>query len=154
MGAIASGGIRVVNHQIVESMGISQPVMDAVAAREMVELNRRERLYRGTRSPPDLRRRTVILVDDGIATGATMEAAILALRQAHATRIVVGAPTVAKDTYDDLRGKVDDLQAVITPDDFRGVGRWYAEFPQVTDEEVQNVLQRWVAGAAKREDVL
>ncbi|MFM1769483.1 MAG: hypothetical protein RJA22_2012 [Verrucomicrobiota bacterium] len=136
MGAIASGGVRVINREVVESLGLPPHVLDAAAARETRELERRERAYRAGRPAPAVRGRTVILVDDGIATGSTMLAAVRALRHLGAARIVAAAPTVAAATARTLLPAVDELVAVITPEDFAGVGQWYEDFTQTTDEEV------------------
>lgn len=142
MGAIASGGVRVLNGEVVESLRIPDGVIDAAAARELRELERRERVYRDDRPAPDVQERTVILVDDGIATGSTMKAAIEALRQLEAGRIVVATPTAALSTVREMRGDMDELVAVMTPADFSGVGQWYEDFSQTTDEEVRDLLQR------------
>lgn len=142
MGAIASGGVRVLNGSVVEGLNIPDDLIDAVAAQESQELERRERAYRDDRSAPDVQGRTVILVDDGIATGSTMKAAVEALRQLEAGRIVVAAPTAALSTVREMRGDVDELVAVMTPADFMGVGQWYEDFSQTTDEEVRELLER------------
>jgi erythromycin esterase-like protein/predicted phosphoribosyltransferase len=140
MGAVATGGVRVLNDQIVDRLGIPDYLIDAVAAREQQELSRRERLYRGGRPPPDVRGRAVILVDDGLATGATMHAAIQALRQQQPSRIVVAVPTASPETCAQMRAEVDDVICAITPEPFHGVGLWYQDFTQTTDEEVREVL--------------
>ena len=140
MGALATGGVRVLNDQVVERLGIPQHVIDAVAAREQQELARRERLYRGDRPPPDLRGRTVILVDDGLATGATMQAAIEALRQQKPARIVVAVPVASPDTCEEMKKKADEVICAVTPDPFHAVGRWYIDFSQTTDQEVAALL--------------
>ena len=140
MGAIASGGVRVLNRSVVEGLQISDDVIDEVAARELRELERRERTYRDGRPVPDVQGRTVILVDDGIATGSTMKAAIEALRQLEAGRIVVATPTAALSTVREMRPDVDDFVAVMAPADFSGVGQWYEDFSQTTDEEVRELL--------------
>lgn len=140
MGAVATGGVRVLNNDIVEALGIPAPMIDAVAARERQELARRERLYRGGRPPPDVRGRTVILVDDGLATGATMHAAIEALRQQGPASIVVAVPTASPDTCEEMKKKADVVICAITPEPFHAVGRWYQEFSQTTDEEVRELL--------------
>jgi predicted phosphoribosyltransferase len=127
MGAVATGGVRVLNDTIVSGLGIPDYIIDAVAAKELEELKRRERVYRGGRPPPDVRGRTVILIDDGLATGATMQAAIKALRQLHPARIVVAVPTAAPDTCEALRAEVDEVICAITPERFQAVGRWYEE---------------------------
>ena len=142
MGAIASGGVRVLNGSVVDSLGILDETIDAVATRELRELERRERAYRDDRPAPDMQGRTVILVDDGIATGSTMKAAIKALRQLEAARIVVATPTVALSTVREMGPDVDELVAVMTPADFAGVGQWYEDFSQTTDEEVRELLER------------
>lgn len=142
MGAVASGNVRVLNDQLVRRLGIPDHVIDEVAAREQQELARRERLYRGGRPPPDVRERTVILVDDGLATGATMHAAIQALRQQQPARIVVAVPTAAPETCEELRAEVDDVICAITPEPFHAVGLWYREFSQTTDEAVRDLLAR------------
>ena len=142
MGAVATGGVRVLNDQLVERLGIPEHIIDAVAARERRELARRERLYRGGRSPPDVRGRTVILVDDGLATGATMHAAIQALRQQNPARIVVAVPTASPETCEEMKARADDVICAITPEPFHAVGRWYQDFSQTTDEEVAALLAR------------
>jgi hypoxanthine phosphoribosyltransferase len=140
MGAVATGGVRVLNDQLVERLGIPESLIDAVAARERQELARRERLYRGNRPPPDVRGRTVILVDDGLATGATMYAAIEALRQQNPARIVVAVPTASPETCEEMKIKADGVICAITPEPFHAVGRWYRDFSQTTDEEVGVLL--------------
>ena len=140
MGAIASGGVQVLNEDVVAQLGLSTAAIEAVAVRERRELQRRERLYRNQRPAPGVRGCTVILVDDGIATGATMRAAIRALRQLQAGRIVVAAPTMAWSTAQEMRAEADDCVAVMTPTEFYGVGQWYEDFSQTTDEEVRDLL--------------
>src|SRR5882724_8964267 len=142
MGAVATGGVRVLNDQVVRALHIPDYVIDAVAAREQQELARRERLYRGGRPPPDVRGRTVILVDDGLATGATMHAAIKALRQLQPARLVVAVPTAAPETCEALRAEVDEVICAITLEPFYAVGLWYEDFSQTTDEEVRDLLAR------------
>ena len=142
MGAVATGGVRVLNDQLVNRLGIPDHLIDAVAVREGQELARRERLYRGGRPLLDVRDRTVILVDDGLATGATMHAAIAALRQLHPARIVVAVPTASPETCEEMRAEVDDVICATTPEPFQAVGRWYQDFAQTTDEEVQDLLTR------------
>lgn len=149
MGAVATGGVRVLNDQIVGGLHIPDYVIDQVTAWEQQELARRERLYRGDRPPPDVCGRTVILVDDGLATGATMHAAIKALRQQQPARIVVAVPTASPETCDQLRAEVDEVICAITPEPFYAVGLWYEDFSQTTDEEVRNLLAQSVpAGRA------
>jgi predicted phosphoribosyltransferase len=140
MGAVATGGIRVLNDEIVDGLGISDDVIDAVAAREQQELARRERLYRDDRPPPDVAGRTVILVDDGLATGATMRAAVQALRQRQPARIVVAVPTASPDTCEALKTEADDVICAMTPEPFLAVGHWYEDFRQTTDDEVRDLL--------------
>jgi erythromycin esterase-like protein/predicted phosphoribosyltransferase len=140
MGAVATGGVRVLNDTIVSGLGIPDYLINAVAAKELEELKRRERVYRGGRPPPEVRGRTVILIDDGLATGATMQAAIKALRQLQPTRIVVAVPTAAPDTCETLRAEVDEVICAITPEPFHAVGRWYEDFAQTTDDEVRELL--------------
>jgi erythromycin esterase-like protein/predicted phosphoribosyltransferase len=142
MGAIATGGVRVLNDQLVERLGIGEQAIEAIAARERQELERRERLYRGDRPPPDVRGRTVILVDDGLATGATMHAAIEALRQPNPARIVVAVPTASPEACEEMKEKADDVICAITPEPFHAVGRWYQDFSQTADEKVGILLAR------------
>jgi predicted phosphoribosyltransferase len=142
MGAVATGSVRVLNDQLVTRLGIPEHVIEAVAAREQQELARRERLYRGGRPPPDVRGRAVILVDDGLATGATMHAAIHALRQQQPARIVVAVPTASPETCEEMRAEVDDVICATTPEPFHAVGLWYQDFSQTTDEEVRELLAR------------
>ncbi len=145
MGAIASGGVRVLNPGVIESLQIPESAIERVANREARELLRRERLYRDDRPPPIVRGRTVLLVDDGIATGSTMQAAVQALRQLGANRIIVAAPTAALATVRALRRDVDDVVAVITPAEFHGVGQWYEDFTQTDDAAVCAILARAAA---------
>jgi putative phosphoribosyl transferase len=142
MGAVATGGVRVLNDHVVRTLRIPPKVIDAVAAKELEELARRERLYRGDRPPPDVRGRTVILVDDGLATGATMLAAVKALKQQQPGRIVVAAPVAAADTCEQLAEEVDEVVCAVTPQPFQAVGLWYEDFSQTTDEEVRELLER------------
>jgi predicted phosphoribosyltransferase len=150
MGAVASGGVRVLNDHIVSGLRIPEYVIEAVTAWEQQELARRERLYRDDRPPPDVRGRTVILVDDGLATGATMQAAIKALRQQQPARIVVAVPTASPGTCDELRAAADEVICAITPEPFYAVGLWYEDFSQTTDEEVRDLLARSM-GAGRAE---
>jgi predicted phosphoribosyltransferase len=142
MGAIATGGVRVINQDVVRGLRIPPAMVDATAAREQQELERRERLYRGDRPAPDLRGRTVILVDDGLATGATMYAAVRALKQQGAGRVVVAVPIAPPETCDQLREVVDDIVCAVTPEPFHAVGLWYEDFSQTTDDEVRDLLAR------------
>jgi putative phosphoribosyl transferase len=140
MGAIATGGVRVTNRDVVDSLGIPDIVIDAVATQEQEELARRERTYRDDLPPPEVKDKTVILVDDGIATGSTMLTAVAALRQLNAARIVVASPVIAGLTYYQMRHTADDVAAVIVPEKFDGVGQWYEDFSQTTDDEVRALL--------------
>ena len=142
MGAIASGGVRVLNEEVVQGLGIPMEVIDAVSAEEEQELKRRELAYRGSYSEPEVRGKTVLLIDDGIATGSTIRAAIRALKAQHPARLVVGVPTAADSTCRELRPEVDDLVALMTPERFYGVGQWYEDFGQTSDAEVTELLQR------------
>jgi predicted phosphoribosyltransferase len=140
MGAIASGGVRVLNRDVVALAGLTEEVIEAVAAREGRELERRERLYRGGRPALPLTGRIVILVDDGLATGASMRAAVRAVRSQRPTRIVVAVPTAPPDTCESLAQEVDEVISVLRPYRFRSVGTWYDDFSQTTDGEVQLLL--------------
>lgn len=140
MGAIASGGVRVLNNAVIASMGVSPEAVEAVTARERRELERRERVYRGGRPAPEIAGRTLILVDDGIATGATIRAAVMALRQLHPARIVIATPVAAPSTCAELRPLVDDLICAQSPEDLYGIGFWYERFPQLSDNELRAYL--------------
>jgi predicted phosphoribosyltransferase len=140
LGAVASGGVRVLNADLVRDLAVSDAAIEAIAARELRELARREQLYREGRPPRDVEGHTVILVDDGLATGATMLAAIAALRRRKPARIVVAVPTAAPDTCEQLRAEVDEVVCAITPYPFHAVGVWYEDFDQTTDDEVQELL--------------
>jgi putative phosphoribosyl transferase len=140
MGAIASGGVRVLNEEVLRGIGISRDVIDRVARAEEIELKRREAEYRGDRPPPRIRGQTVILVDDGLATGASMRAAAMALRQHSPAKLVVAVPVAAGETCDEFRGLVDQIICAVTPDPFYAVGAWYEDFSQTTDEEVRELL--------------
>ena len=143
MGAIASGGTRVVNEDVVGPLRIDYETIDAVARREQTELERRERAYRGGISVPVVADKIVILVDDGLATGATMRAAVAALRQLRPKKIAVAVPVAAPETCIALRDEADAVICAVTPRPFQGVGKWYRDFSQTTDEEVQELLERW-----------
>jgi len=142
MGAIASGGVRVLNEDVVRGLDIPQATIDAVAAVEQGELDRRERAYRDDRPAPAIAGRTVIVVDDGLATGATMRAAVAALRQQAPRRVVVAVPVAAPATCAEFRAEVDEVVCVITPEPFRAVGLWYENFAPTTDEEIHDLLAR------------
>jgi predicted phosphoribosyltransferase len=140
MGAIASGGVRVLSDDVIDALGISERDVAAVAAAEEDELERREQAYRGTRAPPEVRGRTVILVDDGLATGSTMRAAAAALRSQYPRRLVVAVPVAPASTCDALRDLADEVICLATPQNFHSVGEWYEDFSQTTDEEVRRLL--------------
>lgn len=141
MGAIASGGERVINQDIVRYLHIPPGMIDAIAARELPELKRRERAYRGDRPAPQVEGYTVILIDDGLATGASMRAAITALRAQNPSQIVVAVPTAASETCQALEPEVDHMICATTPEPFYGVSRWYQDFSQTTDAEVKMFLE-------------
>jgi putative phosphoribosyl transferase len=149
MGAIAPGGVRVLNPEVSHWLEADADVIEAVAMRERHELERRERAYRSDRLPLDVVRRTVIVVDDGAATGATMRAAVQALRRMGATRIVVALPTAARDACAELRILADEVVCVTTPEPFNAVGCWYREFDQTTDTEVMALLHDAQSGGAQ-----
>jgi predicted phosphoribosyltransferase len=140
MGAIASGGVRVLNDDVVRWYGIPQDAIDAVAREEELELRRRELTYREGREPAPIDGRAVILVDDGLATGSTMRAAVKAVRQRQPSRVVVAVPVGARETCDELSAIADEVVCVRTPEPFSAVGQWYLDFDQTTDEEVRRLL--------------
>ena len=141
-GAIASGGVRVLNQDVARAIPNAQEVIEAVTAREMTELERREQLYRGARPAPELRDRIAILIDDGLATGATMRAAVKALRQRGAAKIVVAVPVGPPDTCRELEGEADEVICADAPEYFHAVGQYYEDFAQTSDEEVRDLLAR------------
>jgi len=142
MGAVATGGVRVLNEDVLDAVRIPDDVVDAVAERERHELARREQLYRGGRPAPDVRGTTVILVDDGLATGSTMLAAVEALRRQGPARIVVAVPTAPPQTCRELSRVADEMVCAITPEPFGAVGAWYEDFSPTTDDEVCDLLTR------------
>jgi putative phosphoribosyl transferase len=142
MGAIASGGEPLLNDDVVRELGITPAEVAAAVQRERAELQRRDQLYRGGRPLPDVHGRSVIVVDDGLATGATMAAAVKALRQLRPAQIVVAVPTGAADTCEQLRGLADEVVCASTPQPFRAVGQWYRDFSQTSDDEVHALLAR------------
>jgi predicted phosphoribosyltransferase len=142
MGAIAFGGTLVLNNDVIESLNPPFRVIQAIAARERLEIERRERAYRGNRPQLEVRGRTVILVDDGLATGSTMRAAVAALRRLGPARLIVAVPTAAPSTCAELGQEVDECICVMTPEPFHAVGVWYENFYQVTDDEVHTLLER------------
>lgn len=137
IGAVASGGVRVLNGDIIRMLSIPEEVINVVAKREIQELERRERLYRRNRPLPEISARTILLIDDGLATGASMRAAIAGLRAQHPDRIIVAVPAAAPDVCKAFESEADEIVCAITPVPFLGVGRWYEDFSQVTDEEVR-----------------
>jgi len=141
MGAIASGGIRVLNRDVLKKLRIPDDIVDAVALQEQREMDRQEEVYRGDQPLPDFKGRTVIVGDDGLATGSTMLAAVRALRQYRPARIVVAAPVAAADTFQMLSREADDVVCVNVPDSFHAVSAWYQEFSQTTDDEVRRLLE-------------
>jgi putative phosphoribosyl transferase len=140
MGAIASGGIRVLNEDVVASLRIPDEAIEQVAAEEQRELERREQAYRGVRPWPEIARKCVVLVDDGVATGATMRAAIAALRQQNPARVIVAVPVAPPDTVEILRGEADEVICLARPEPFMAISRWYTDFAQVSEEEVKQLL--------------
>ncbi|MBV8214308.1 MAG: phosphoribosyltransferase [Verrucomicrobia bacterium] len=148
MGAIASGDVRVLHYDTIDWLQIPQSIIDRVTETEKGELHRRELTYRGTTPPLDLAGKTVILVDDGIATGSTMQAAVAVVRSRNPQRVVVAVPTTPISTAKEMRNLVDDFVSIIAPDAFVGVGQWYDDFRQVSDEVTRDLYerarQRWV----------
>lgn len=142
MGAIASGGVRVLNEDVITLLGVSPETIERAAERERQELRRRELEYRGTEEPIDVKGLTAIVVDDGLATGSTMRAAVSALRRRGAARVVVAVPTASPDVCEDLGREVDEVVCATTPEPFHSVGAWYEDFSQTTDEEVKDLLRR------------
>jgi putative phosphoribosyl transferase len=141
LGAIASGGVRVLNADVVKAGGLSAETIDSIAEREQAELDRREKAYRGERPLPSLDGKAVILVDDGLATGATMRAAIQAVRAQNAAEVVVAVPVAPAATVASLQQSTDALVCLETPEMFLGIGQWYDDFSQTTDEEVRERLR-------------
>ncbi len=139
-GAIASGGVRVLNEDVMRSIPHADEAIDAVTIRETAELERREQIYREGRPPPELRDRIVILVDDGLATGATMRAAVKALRERGAAKIVVAVPVGPPDTCHELEERADETICLSTPEFFQAVGQYYEDFSQTSDEDVRELL--------------
>jgi predicted phosphoribosyltransferase len=150
MGAIASGGVLVLNREVIEDLGIPKATVEAVIAREQAELSRREQKYRGGRPPLEVSGKICILVDDGLATGSTMRAAIAGLRQRGPWRIIVAVPIAAPSTCRELSAEADEIVCAATPEPFVAVGRWYADFEQTTDEEVRALLEAAAREQAER----
>jgi putative phosphoribosyl transferase len=148
MGAVSTGGVRVLNEDIISAVGVSRAEIEHATEIQRKEIDRREQLYRGGRPAPKLAGRTVILVDDGIATGATVRAAITVIRAQQPGRVVVGTPVAAPSTVRELSRAVDEVVCVLMPDELFGIGLWYEHFPQLTDADVQAVLAQSGSSAA------
>ncbi len=142
MGAVASGGVRVLNDEVVRYLGVDGEWIERVAAAEQCEIERREHLYRAGRAAPAVAGRVVILVDDGLATGSTMKAAARALRRQQPARIVAAAPVASASTCTEMCSEVDEVVCLLTPEAFFSVGQWYDDFEQTSDEEVRDLLAR------------
>jgi len=141
LGAVAGGGVRVLNDDVVDALGLDEQAIDAITKRELAEVERREREYRGERPPPELRGKVVILVDDGLATGASMRAVALAARTLGPEKVVIAVPVAADQTCHEVRADVDEVVCAFTPTPFYAVGLWYENFEQTSDEEVRHLLQ-------------
>lgn len=142
MGAIAMGGARVLDRGLIAQLGVSDAEIERVTGREEIELERRQKQYRGARPLPDIAGRTVILVDDGLATGSSMRVAVAALREEHPGKIVVAVPIAPEETCEMLRATADEVVCALTPEPFYAVGLWYHDFSQTSDEEVHDLLER------------
>jgi putative phosphoribosyl transferase len=142
MGAIASGGIRVLNEDVIHGLSVPEDVIASVAESELQELERREQAYRGKQPGLDVHGKTIILVDDGLATGASMRAAVAGLKAQSPGRIIVAVPTASPDTCGEFESEVDEILCAVTPQPFLGVGIWYDDFSQTTDEEVRELLEK------------
>jgi putative phosphoribosyl transferase len=142
MGAIASGGIRVLNERLVQELSLSETIIEAVTAREQQELERREKLYRGSRAAPEIKGRSVIVVDDGMATGTTMLAAVTTLKQMQPDRLIIAVPVAPPEIYAEFGGLVDEIVCLLNPQTFFAIGLWYEDFSQTTDQEVCDLLAR------------
>lgn len=145
MGAIATGDVRVLNHEVIIAAGITKAALDEVTALQRLELDRRERLYRSGRPAPELRGRTIVLVDDGIATGATVRAAIAVVRSQKPARVVLAVPVAQQSVAAELQREVDEFVCVNAPGDLYAIALWYDHFPQLTDQDVQTILARAAA---------
>jgi predicted phosphoribosyltransferase len=141
MGALASGEVRVLDEHLIEILGLSDAEVSGVTDKARAELKRREALYRGSRPAPEVRGKTVMLIDDGLATGATMKAAIAALRQKEPKAVIVAVPVAAFETCESLRDMANEVICGFQPEPFIAVGRWYRDFSQTTDEEVHSLLE-------------
>jgi len=149
MGAVASGGGRVINDDIVRELGLSAETVERVSARERAEVERRERAFRGDRPPTPLEGKTVVLVDDGIATGATMRSAVAAVRSFAPARVLVATPVAPAEAVAVLEGEADEVVCLATPEPFLAVGRWYVDFPQTGDDEVRALVDAHRAATAE-----
>ena len=141
MGAVASGGVRILNDEVIRHLNITKEAIDAATLRELGELERRERLYRDNRPMPEIQGKTVIVVDDGLATGSTMKVALAALRRKHPARLIVAVPIAPPETCESLRNDADEIVCAATPESFVAVGAWYRQFDQITDEEVRSLME-------------
>ena len=150
MGAIATGGVRVMNEDVITVYRPSASAIDATTRAELIELERRERAYRDGRLPLPVEGQTVILVDDGLATGSTMRAAVLAIRRHRPARVIVAVPVGAREACEALREVADEVVCAFTPEPFSAVGLWYADFSQTTDEEVRHLLSTQSVDTRKR----
>lgn len=142
MGAIASNAVRVLNRAVIRYLNVPDNILEAITAKEQLELNRREKAYRDNLPPPRIKGKTVILIDDGLATGATMRAAAQALKGFEPGKAIIAVPVAAAETCQDLRHEADEVICAVTPTPFRGVGLWYEDFSQVPDDEVRSYLQK------------
>jgi putative phosphoribosyl transferase len=154
MGAIAEGGGSDVDPTTLRLLDVSPETLDAIVARERLELDRRSTLFRSGRPLPDVRGRTVILVDDGVATGGTARAAIRAIRAQDPARLVLAVPVASPDALAALEPEVDEILCLFTPPDFRAVGAWYEDFSQTTDDEVVDLLRQAAEGSTSKDDLL
>ncbi len=141
MGAIARGGLRILHEGVIRELGIPQETIDAVSQNEQYELERRERMYRGDRAAPPIEGHTVVIVDDGLATGSSMKAAVRALRQQNPARVIVAVPTAPAETCRELKDIADEVVCAVTPDPFFAVGGSYVDFSQTTDDEVRHLIE-------------
>jgi predicted phosphoribosyltransferase len=149
MGAVASGGVRVIHQDVVRALGVTRQIFDAATERELQEVQRRERAYRDGRSFPDLKGATVILVDDGVATGSTMLAGVYALRQLGPAAVIAAAPVMSREAHRMLADAADQCECVALPEPFHGVGLYYLDFAQTSDDEVRDVLRRGAEQSAR-----
>lgn len=142
MGAIAMGGVKVLNNDVISMLNISDNMINKVITEETEELNRRTENYRGNKPLPDVKNKIVILIDDGLATGASMKAAITALKLLKPEKIIAAVPTSSEETCEEIKKDIDEIICAFTPEIFRGVGQWYIDFSQTTDEEVKNLIKK------------